>query len=103
MAVEYLPGQFDQRASSAVDCVRLIEPTANVHIKSSKLIIFDDAITEEEMARIERYYINAVESRKKDLSVLTDMEDAEVKPVPVLHGLTALKDEELADYCKQYG
>ncbi len=103
LAVEYLPGQFDQRASSAVDCVRLIEPTANVHIKSSKLIIFDDTITEEEMARIERYYINAVESRKKDLSVLTDMEDAEVKPVPILHGLTALKDEELADYCKQYG
>ena len=103
LAVEYLPGQFDQRASSAVDCVRLIEPTANVHIKSSKLIIFDDAITEEEMARVERYYINAVESRKKDLSVLTDMEDAEVKPVPLLHGLTALKDEELADYCKQYG
>ena len=103
LAVEYLPGQFDQRASSAVDCVRLIEPTANVHIKSSKLIIFDDAITEEEIARVERYYINAVESRKKDLSVLTDMEDAEVKPVPVLHGLTALKDEELADYCKQYG
>ena len=103
LAVEYLPGQFDQRASSAVDCVRLIEPTADVHIKSSKLIIFDDAITEEEMARVERYYINAVESRKKDLSVLTDMENAEVKPVPILHGLTALKDEELAAYCKQMG
>ena len=103
LAVEYLPGQFDQRASSAVDCVRLIEPTANVHIKSSKLIIYDDAITEEEMARVEHYYINAVESRRKDLSVLSDMEDAEVKPVPILHGLTALKDEELADFCKQYG
>ncbi len=103
LAVEYLPGQFDQRASSAVDCVRLIEPTANVHIKSSKLIIFDDAITEQEMARVEHYYINAVESRRKDLSILTDMEDAEVKLVPTLHGLTALKDEELASYCKQYG
>ena len=103
LAVEYLPGQFDQRASSAVDCVRLIEPTANVRIKSSKLLIFDNAITDEEMARIERYYINAVESRRKDLSVLSDMEDAEVKPVAILHGLTALKDEELADYCKQYG
>ena len=103
LAVEYLPGQFDQRASSAVDCVRLIEPTANVRIKSSKLLIFDEAITEEELARVERYYINAVESRRKDLSVLTDMENAEVKPVAILHGLTALKDEELADYCKQYG
>ena len=103
LAVEYLPGQFDQRASSAVDCVRLIEPTANVHIKSSKLMIFDDNISTEDMEAIERYYINAVESRRKDLSILSDMEDAEVKPVAILHGLTALKDEELADYCKQYG
>lgn len=103
LAVEYLPGQFDQRASSAVDCVRLIEPTANVRIKSSKLLIFDANTTDEELARIERYYINAVESRRKDLSILSDMENAEVKPVPVLHGLTALKDEELEGYCKQYG
>ena len=55
------------------------------------------------MARVEHYYINAVESRRKDLSVLSDMENAEVKPVPTLHGLTALKDEELAPFCKQMG
>ena len=103
LAVEYLPGQFDQRASSAVDCVRLIEPTAQVKIKSSKLLIFDDKLTDEEAAKIERYYINAVESRRKDLSILDDKENAEIKPVPVLHGLTALKDEELAGYCKQMG
>ena len=103
LAVEYLPGQFDQRASSAVDCVRLIEPTAQVKIKSSKLLIFDDKLTDEEAAKIERYYINAVESRRKDLSILDDKENAEIKPVPVLHGLTALKDEELAPYCKQMG
>ncbi len=103
LAVEYLPGQFDQRASSAVACVRLIEPTADIRIKSSKLLIFDDTVSDEDMARIEHYYINAVESRRKDLSVLTDMEHAEVKPVPVLTGLTALKDEELDEYCKRYG
>ncbi|NBJ04768.1 phosphoribosylformylglycinamidine synthase [Alistipes sp. Z76] len=103
LAVEYLPGQFDQRASSAVACVRLIEPTAEVRIKSSKLLIFDSAITDEELARVERYYINAVESRRKDLATLTDMEDAEVKPVPVLEGLTALGDDELEGYCKRYG
>ena len=103
LAVEYLPGQFDQRASSAVACVRLIEPTAEVRIKSSKLLIFDSSITDEQMARVEHYYINAVESRRKDLATLTDMEDAEVKPVPVLTGLTALKDDELEGYCKRYG
>ncbi len=46
LAVEYLPGQFAQRASSAVACVRLIEPTTEVRIKSSKLLIFDSAITD---------------------------------------------------------
>ena len=103
LAVEYLPGQFDQRASSAVAGVRLIEPTADVRIKSSKLLIFDKSLTDDELARIERYYINAVESRRKDLSQLSDMESAEVKPVPILHGLIALKDEELEPFCKEYG
>ena len=50
IAVEYLPGQFDQRAASAVDCVRLIDPSAQVRIRSSKLLLFDGAVTDEEIA-----------------------------------------------------
>ncbi len=103
LAVEYLPGQFDQRAASAVDCVRLIDPTADVRIRSSKLLIFDNNVTEEELARIRHYYINGIESREKDLSRLTDMEQAEVKPVPVLEGFTAMEEADLEGYCKQYG
>ncbi len=103
IAVEYLPGQFDQRAASAVDCVRLIEPEAQVSIKSSRLLILDDDCTAEDMEKIKRYFINAVESREKDLSRLSDMEQAPVRPVPVLEGLTALKEEELAPYCKNMG
>lgn len=103
IAVEYLPGQFDQRAASAVDCVRLIEPQANVSIKSSKLLILDDDTDEQTIGKIKHYYINAVESRQKDLSKLSDTEHAEVKPVETLNGLTALKEEELAPYCKKMG
>ena len=103
IAIEYLPGQFDQRAASAVDCVKLIEPDADVHIKSSKLIILDQDTSEEDIARIKHYCINTVESRQKDLSKLTDTEQAPVAPVPVLEGLTALKDEELEPYCKKMG
>ena len=103
LAVEYLPGQFDQRAASAVDCVRLIDPAADVRIRSARLLVFDAGTTDEEVARIRKYYINAVESREKDLSVLSDMEQAEVKPVPVLTGLTALTEEELAPYCARMG
>ena len=103
IAVEYLPGQFDQRAASAVDCVRLIDPTAKVSIKSSKLIILPADTTDEVVAKIKKYYINAVESREKDLAKLTAMEQPEVVPVHVLEGLTALTEDELAPYCKKMG
>ena len=103
IAVEYLPGQFDQRAASAVDCVRLIDPSAKVSIKSSKLIILPGDTSEEVVEKIKKYYINAVESREKDLAKLTAMEQPEVVPVHVLEGLTALTEEELAPYCKKMG
>ena len=103
LAVEYLPGQFDQRAASAVDCVHLIDPKADVRIKSSRLMIFDSSINDADMARIEKYCINAVESRKKNLEVLSDAESAEVKPVPVLEGFRDMTEEELAPYCKANG
>ena len=51
IAVEYLPGQFDQRAASAVDCVRLIDPEARVDIRSSRLLVFDDKATDGELAK----------------------------------------------------
>ena len=103
LAVEFLPGQFDQRAASAVDCVRLIDPAADVRIRSARLLVFDGSVTDEELARIRHYYINAVESREKDLSVLSDMEQAEVKPVQVLDGFREMDDAALEPFCKEYG
>ena len=103
IAVEYLPGQFDQRAASAADCVRLIDPEAQVNIRSSKLLVFDDKVTDGDLAKIKHYYINAVESREKNLSVLTDLEQAEVKPVEVLEGFREMADSEFESYCKAQG
>ncbi len=100
LAVEYLPGQFDQRASSAVDCVRLIEPSADVRIRSSRLLIFDNGVSDADLEAVKRYYINAVESREKDLTILSDSEQADVKPVCILEGFTDMTEEELAPYCK---
>lgn len=103
IAVEYLPGQFDQRAASAVDCVHLIDPKADVHIKSSKLIVLSADVDEQTIAKIKHYYINAVESREKDLSKLTDTEHAAVKPVPVLEGFVNMKEEDLDPFCRKMG
>ncbi len=103
IAVEYLPGQFDQRAASAVDCVHLIEPSAQISIKSSKLLIVDPDASEETLEKIRHYYINPVESRTKDLSKLADTENAAVKPVPVLEGFRNMGGDDLKTYCKQMG
>lgn len=103
IAVEYLPGQFDQRAASAVDCVHLIDPTARISIKSSKLLIVDSDASEETLEKIRHYYINPVESRAKDLSKLADTEHAAVKPVPVLEVFRNMSGDDLKAYCKKMG
>ena len=103
IAVEYIPGQFDQRASSAVDCVHLIDPEAEIEIKSSRLVVFEDTVSEETLAKIRHYFINPVECREKDLSVLSLSEKAAVKPLEDLSGFTALKPEEYAAFCKGHG
>ena len=103
LAVEYLPGQFDQRASSAEECVMLLEPEATVKIRSARLLIFDDGVTDADLSRIRKYYINGVESREKNLAVLGLAENAEVRPVPVLEGFTRMGEAALAPYCKANG
>ncbi len=103
LAIEFLPGQFDQRAASAVDCVKLIDPRADVRIRSAKVMIFEPALSPAQMEQVKHYCINAVESREKNLSLLSDREDAEVKPVPVLEGFREIQEEELAERCKEWG
>ena len=103
LAVEYIPGQFDQRASSAVDCVHLIDPDAEVEIRSSRLLIFDDDFSEAGLAAVRHYFINAVESREKDLGVLKAPGKADVKPMENLDGFTGLKEQDLEGFCKSHG
>ena len=103
IAVEYIPGQFDQRASSAVDCVHLIDPAAEIEIKSSRLLVFEDTVDDGTIARIKHYFINPVECREKDLKVLSLSEKAAVKPLEDLTGFINLKPEEYTPFCKGHG
>ena len=103
IAVEYIPGQFDQRASSAVDCVHLIDPNADVQIRSGRLLIFDDDTPESVLDSIRHYYINAVEARPKDLGRLAPEGKAEVKPLASLEGFTDMPEDGYAAFCKEWG
>ena len=103
LAVEYIPGQFDQRASSALDCVHLVDPAAQVEIRSGRLLIFDDDFSEEGLDAVRRYFINAVESREKDMSVYAGGEDATVRPLAALDGFTDMQEADFAAFCRNWG
>ena len=103
LAIEALPGQFDQRAAAAEECVKLIQPDADIEIRSGKIIVFDDSVGEEALKKIEKYCINSVESRKKDLSILVAPERASAKPVKTLTGFRDITPETAPDYCVTNG
>lgn len=99
-ATEFLPGQFDQRADSAMQCVSLLDPQSNVTIKSAKLIIVDN-VTEPDLKRIKKYCINEVEAREKDLSVLDASETINIAKIPVFEGFIDYSKEEIADFLQK--
>ena len=65
-SVEFLPGQFDQRADSAVQCVQFLKEDEEPVIRTAVTYMILGDITEEEFARIKAYCINPVDSRETD-------------------------------------
>ena len=100
IAVEFLPGQFDQRASSAEDCVHLIDPKADITIKSGKILVFDKDFSAADMDKVKKYFVNPIESRIKDISVLERFAHPAAERVSVIEGFINLKEEDLAAYCE---
>ena len=66
-AVEYLPGQYDQRADSAAQCIQIISCGERPTIRTAKVYIIDGKVTDEDINEIKKYVINAVESREASL------------------------------------
>ena len=100
IAVEFLPGQFDQRASSAEDCVHLIDPKADITIKSGKILVFDKDFAAADMDKVKKYFVNPIESRIKDISVLERFAHPAAERVSVIEDFLNLKEEDLAAYCE---
>ena len=96
LAYEYLPGQYDQRADSAMQCLMLLNNKQTVRIHSGTLLVFDGQVSKEDLEKITGYIVNPVEARVKDLSVLEDDQDVEVAPVPILNGFINMSKEELS-------
>lgn len=83
VAVEYLPGQFDQRASSAEECLQFIAPDETPTVNSAVLYILEGDITNEELEKIKHHLINPVESREATLGVPGTLKIKYKEPAPV--------------------
>ena len=103
LAVEYLPGQFDQRADSAMQCFSLLDPKTEVVIKSAKLYVFDGDLTAEQFAQIKKYCINEVEAREKDMSQLALTENPDVQDVCIYDGFRTWTAAQLEDFRAKMG
>ncbi len=104
-AVEYLPGQFDQRADSAAQCIQLISMGSRPTIRTAKVYAVYGNVSEETLETIKRYVINPVESREASLALPVTLHIEHPVPagVEVLHGFTELGGEELAAFAEKYG
>ncbi|EOU1633864.1 phosphoribosylformylglycinamidine synthase [Clostridium perfringens] len=100
--VEYLPGQYDQRADSASECIMLLTEEEKVPVKSSKVIILKGNLNEEEIKKIKSYYINPVDSREvSPLSKVLEENLEEPNEVEVLDGFLDLNEEGLKNFQRE--
>ena len=105
LAVEYLPGQFDQRADSAAQCIQFQTCGERPTVRSARVYMFDGEITDEQMAVIKKTLINPVEAREASLDRPQTLKvDYEIPTtVKVLTGFNALDAAGLAAFVKEYG
>ena len=104
-AVEFLPGQFDQRADSAAQCIQMLCQGDRPLVKYAKIYVLDGKISDEDFAKIKHYLINAVEARECGLEKYETLKVQYDIPTEVstLDGFLDLDEQGLSYFVKKYG
>ncbi len=105
LAVEYLPGQFDQRADSCEQCIQLMTQGDRPTVRNARIYLLEGALTEEQFAAIKNHLINPVEAREASLEKADTLKTEYEIPTAVktLSGFTGLDEQGLADFVANYG
>ena len=103
-AVEYLAGQFDQRADSAAQCIQIISQGERPLIRTAKVYVLYGALTESEIAAIKKHVINPVEAREADMAKPGTLKANYSIPTSVktLDGFINLSRDELDAFVREY-
>ncbi|MBQ4326238.1 MAG: hypothetical protein IJC28_04930, partial [Mailhella sp.] len=104
-AVESLPGQFDQRADSASQCIQLMTQGDRPAVRAAKVYVLEGSVAEADLARIKKFLINPVECREADLAPVDTLKVEYEAPaaVPTVEGFTALDEAGLAALLDELG
>ena len=104
-AVEYLPGQVDQRADSCEQCIQILTQKDRCRVRNARVYIIAGNLTDQEFDRLKAYIINPVESREASLNLVSSLDSNYEIPTTVetLKGFCELSEAGLADFIKQYG
>ena len=104
-AVEYLPGQFDQRADSAAQCIQIISQKERPLVRTAKVYILSGNLTSEDVDRIKKYVINPVECREATLEKFDTLVSEYDIPTEVatLTGFNELDENGLKDFITEKG
>ena len=104
-AVEYLPGQFDQRADSAAQCIQIISKGERPTVRTAKIYLLYGELSAEEIEAVKKYVINPVEAREASLEKPATLKTDYSVPTEVetLNGFCKYGEAELADFVRKYG
>ena len=104
-AVEYLPGQFDQRADSAAQCIQIISKSERPVIRTAKVYMLYGKLSDSDADTIKKYVINPVEAREASFALPETLRVNYEIPTTVktLEGFCSLSREGLLDFMKEYG
>ncbi|MCP4150690.1 MAG: phosphoribosylformylglycinamidine synthase, partial [bacterium] len=105
IAVEYLPGQYDQRADSAAQCIQIITLKKKPTVSAAEIIILKGSITDDVFLKIKKYLINPVDSGEAALEKPKSLQiDFPIPPdVEIVEGFIHKSDAELEAFLKSYG
>jgi len=104
-SVEYLPGQFDQRADSAEQCVKLLKEDEQPIIRSATTYVISGALTSEEVAKLKNHCINPVDSREasEEIPQTLNMVHPEPEDVKILEGFSKMNEKDLKALYDSFG
>ena len=104
-AVEYLPGQYDQRADSAAQCIKLMNTEAEAVVKFARTIVLEGDIDGKDLEAIKKYCVNPVDSQIAAMEKTDDLAMETVPPedVPVIDGFRTMTESALEGYRKEMG